>query len=167
MRTRTPILLLIVGLLLAMMVGLNVAASRFTGGDEPEAAAESEAPENEPARAPSSPAAMEGANSLARISPSWTAGAKDAKTEVVIGWSWTPAVQANPGSVHSAIMGIVESLRKDPVRVRAVNVDAFPETPAGVSLNGKLVVPLGTDGALSVETAVYAVRTALNQSGGR
>ncbi len=64
-------------------------------------------------------------------------------------------------------MGIAESVRKDPVRVRVVNVDAFPETPTGVSVNGKPVLPLGADGELSLESAVYAVRTALNQSGGR
>ena len=161
MQTRTPVLVVIVGLLLAMMVGLNVAASRFVGGRDDEAA-ESKTEENKPATA-QSPGAMEGAESLARISPSWTTGAKDAKDLVVIGWIWTPQVQADPSSVHAAIT----ALRSVPARVRVVNVDAFPETPAGVSVNGKVVLPMGADGAMSPESAMYAVRSELSRGGGR
>ena len=167
MRTRTPILIVIVGMLLAMMVGLNVAASRFMGGREPEEAAESKAEESKPDAAPRTGAAVEGPNSLASLSPSWTTGPETAKDLVVVGWVWTPEVQANPALVHSGIMAVVDVVRAGSVRVRVVNVDAFPETPEGVSVNGKVVLPLGDDGGLRPESAAYAVRSELSQSGGR
>ncbi len=157
MRSRTPFLILAIGLLLLGIVALNVAAGRFAGGRDEETEAAETAAENTEAAAPAPP---RGADTLARLPVDSTTGPADARREVTIGWVWTPEVQANPAAVYDAVQAVRKAVPGD-VKVRVVNADAVPDAPAGIIVNGQTVTELPPNGALDAAQATEAVQHAL------
>lgn len=93
-----------------------------------------------------------GGNELAALGDDVTLGDKKADKEIVIGYSWTPAVQGDPGKVYRVVDEAQKNLPG--VRVRVVNVDANPTIKPGITVEGKLVAPPDADGGynLSPET---------------
>jgi hypothetical protein len=93
-------------------------------------------------------------------------GNKDSKVKVVIGYEWTPAVQGNPGTIYDA----VDNLKKmaSGASIQVVNRDADPSVPAGISVNGKLVMAAQPDGTLPNQSGAMsglmsAIQGALRQ----
>ena len=150
-------------MMLAAVVGvggivmLNVAQNRSVSGntrvehDEDAPPAKSEAPQTEKP-APGGPAA----DSLANLPADSTVGPADAKHTVVVGWSWTPEVQADPSKVYNT----VQALRKaaPDLKVRVVNTDAVPDAESGVVVDGKKVADTAPDGSLPQESVMQAVK---------
>ena len=163
MRGRTPFLILAIGILLLGIVALNVAAGRFAGGNpEQNEAAESaeEQKGSEPAQTPAA-AELEGSgNALVRLPPDTTMGPAEAAKEVVIGWVWTPEVQADPGKVSAAIEAVRKVVPGD-VKVRIVNGDAAPDAPLGITVNGRTVRALPENGVLDPAQVTEDVQHAL------
>jgi hypothetical protein len=74
---------------------------------------------------------------------------------VVIGWSWTPEVQADPGRLEQALSAARQAVPY--VRIRIVNADAVPGAPRGLVVNGKKVQELPADGFLKSGDIKWAV----------
>jgi hypothetical protein len=74
-------------------------------------------------------------------------GPKDAETTVVVGYEWTPGIQADPEKVQE----IVKMLERNAPKAKVVltNVDENPGVPVGIQVNGKVVAPIGEDGTVS------------------
>jgi hypothetical protein len=99
-------------------------------------------------------------NNLVTLGDEKILGNKDAKTEIVIGWEWTPAVQGDPTKVYNAIAAAQKAAPN--ARIRVVNTDANPDVSLGVFVGGRPVAPPAPDGSLIVdprtlETAVGAI----------
>ncbi len=91
------------------------------------------------------PKTLSEGNDLAAIGPDYTAPtSKPAGPSVTIGYEWTPELQANPDAL-ARLAKKVQELAPD-VRLRLVNVDANPQTPAGIAINNTVVAPPGDDG---------------------
>ena len=160
MRLRTPVLILAIGILLLGIMALNLAAGRFAASDsEQSEAAESAATgtENTAAEEPAAPA---GADALARLPADVTTGPPGAARQVIIGWVWTPEVQANPAAVYDAIEAVRKVVPSD-VALRIVNADAVPDAPLGIVVNGKTVRQLPPTGALDPAQAREDIQHAL------
>lgn len=142
-----------IGFALACMVILNMFIQRMDPKYQEEMQRERErnaAAEQakKQAQAPP-PTASANSNKLVTLGESVVLGTKDSKSEVVIGWSWTPEVQADPGNIY----GAVEKLQKlvPGMRIRVINADANPTVQQGLSFNGNLLIPIRPDGALILE----------------
>ena len=164
MRPRTPILVLAVGILLVGIVLLNVLAARIAPKSHEEeeqeqqaaAAKASEPPKTAPpADAGTGPSAS---GALVQLPADGTTGPADAKKTVVIGWTWTPAVQADPNKVSAAVEAVRKALPD--AKIRVVNTDAVPDAPPGITVDGKTVLPLPPDGAIEPSQAVKAAQSA-------
>lgn len=101
------------------------------------------------------PTDLKSANDLAGLGPDITLPGGEAAKSVTLGYEWTPELQSDPG----ALAKIVEKLRADApsAQIRLVNVDENPAAPRGISVNNKVVAPLGPDGNLSAAAANAAV----------
>ena len=86
-------------------------------------------------------------------------GPKDARKTVVVGYEWTPGVQADPGKIQQ-IVGLIEKSAPD-AKIVLMNVDEKPDVPVGISVNGKLVAPIADDGTVP-PTNISAVMQALS-----
>ncbi|MDX1931870.1 MAG: hypothetical protein SFU56_04625 [Capsulimonadales bacterium] len=78
-----------------------------------------------------------------------TLGEKSGFPRIVIGYSWTPAIQQNPSSITKIAQQLEKLVPKASIEV--VNIDSNPGTPAGVTVNGKLEVPVRPDGTPNVD----------------
>lgn len=155
-KSKTPVFIAIIGFLLLGMVALNAAAGRF--GKEPEAPPPPEqAQQNEPAE-PAATAPETVGSELVRLPADSTTGPSSAPREIVIGWTWTPEVQADPSKVSAAIDQIKKAVPD--AKVRVVNVDAVPTAPAGITVDGKTVAELAPDGSLNPQEAVHTIQEA-------
>jgi hypothetical protein len=84
-------------------------------------------------------------NDLAALGPDYTAPASGAKgPSVTIGYEWTPELQANPDALAQLVKKVQEQVPG--AQLRLVNVDANPQTPAGIAINNTVVAPPGDDG---------------------
>ncbi|MES2464296.1 MAG: hypothetical protein V4671_27360 [Armatimonadota bacterium] len=155
---------------LAGLVGLNAMSNQM----RPKSDHEIEAEQREQAKAaePSPTAsvapaqsaepsggALSDPNSLVVSGQGSTIGAPEAKQEVVVGFSWTPEVQADPSKVSKAADALQKALGSQ-VRIKVVNVDANQEVPEGVSVGGRVIVPAQSDGVID-PNAADAVKKAL------
>lgn len=169
---KNAILIAGVGMALAGIVMLNVIQARVTPKTEEQIAAETREREAEAAKqkpavtqeasTPVSSAPAGGDTSaLAFLGPETTLGSADAPQKIVIGWTWTPEVQADPGRLHAALQTIEKALAGR-AALQVVNLDARPDgAPLGVSQNGTVVAPLGEDGFLDGGAAAHALQEAL------
>lgn len=148
-RRSSPLLVVAVGFALAALVGLNVAINRGMG-DGGAHSAEAAAPDTgQPS--PTDPRGQAGAAAdLVEMPVDVTFGSPGSAREIVIGWSWTPEVQADPRKVYRVIE-IVKRAAASSARVRVVNVDAVPGVAPGIAVQGKSVVPLPADGELKMD----------------
>jgi hypothetical protein len=149
---------LIAFVLVAVLVfaGLNVVIGRMTPGDEHSGDEAPEASQSTPASAATS-GAPPGSSNLASRPVDETLGSSSAQKNVVIGWSWTPDVQANPDAMERAL-AVARSVAPD-ARIRIVNTDAVPGAPSGVIINGRKVLDLPSTGLLSTDDVARAVGT--------
>jgi hypothetical protein len=156
MRTGTPVLAATIGVLLLGIVGLNVAASRFTPGrhDDEEAAKATEA------QAKQAKAVDKQTSRLVNMPPDVRVGQPETGKTIVVGWTWTAEVQARPDELANTLNGMREAARM--AEVRFVNVDIVPDVAPGVSVNGKKVVDLPDDGILRPAGMMEAVMRALS-----
>ena len=153
---------------LAGLIGLNVMANKAAPKSEHEVEAEQKeasSPAATPLPVASAPAAsgtpggLSDPNSLVMMGPGGVVGSQSAKQEVVVGFSWTPAVQSDPSKVSAAVDTLQKSLGNQG-HVKVVNVDDQPNVPEGISLGGKLLVPAESNGAISPQ-AIAIVKQAL------
>jgi hypothetical protein len=152
-----------IGVALGAMLMLNVLAQRIDPKYQEklerermaaEAQKQAEAQQNKPPTMPQAPAPGAG---LVELGEEKVLGKADAAKEIVVGYEWSPAVQADPSKVYAA----VETIQKaaPDARIRVVNVDANPEVKPGVSVGGKVVVIPQPDGSLSADE--HAIQDAL------
>ena len=73
-------------------------------------------------------------------------GPKEAEKTVVIGYEWTPDIQANPGKIQEIVKVIEQNAPK--AKIILTNVDDNPTVPSGIQVNGKVVAPIGEDGTV-------------------
>ena len=101
---------------------------------------------------PAPQAAAAGGEKLVELGDDTTLGNKSAAKEMVVGYSWTPAVQADPSKVYK----IVEQAQKGMpnARIRVVNVDAHPDVKAGISIEGKVIAAPEADGSFNMAPEV-------------
>jgi hypothetical protein len=146
------VLVIIILIAIAGMIGLNAISGRFTPkSDEDEAAEQaSAAPPATPAPAPTPMAVLHGPQELAAFSPGGDLGDTKAQDAITIGFSWTPAIQADPVLVFGTIDQLVHSFPD--ARIQVVDTDLDPSVPLGVSIDGTLVAPADTDGSILVTT---------------
>jgi hypothetical protein len=170
--SNSPVVLAVVVMAVAGLVGLNVMSNQV----RPKTDHEIEAEQRERAKAAASPtpaaaspapagkgepSAMTSSdpNSLVLAGEGNTLGSPSASQEVVIGFSWTPEIQADPSKVSGAVAALQQTLGSQG-RIKVVNVDASPEVPEGVSIGGKVIAPAQNDGTIA-PSAVEAVKKAL------
>lgn len=168
--SRAPLIAGVV-LAIAVLLGLNVMQQRNDPAlqkqaeqlREQEEAKKQESNAASSAAAPSAPAA--GANRLAEIGDSFMVGSDKAPREVVLGWQWTPEVQANPSKVYDAIEEIQKAANSSGgrFRVRIVNVDANPSVPPGISIGGVVRVAPQPDGAIQRQALMPALSPLMQQ----
>jgi hypothetical protein len=152
MRSRSPVLILTIGVALAGLVVLNVAMSQVGKPPEPPQEAAQAAVGND---TPGPQAAPSGApGELAELPPDHTVGPDGAVREVVVGWSWTPEVQADPNKVAAALRAVTAA--RPPGKVRFVNTDVHPNVPRGVSVDGRKIADLEPDGSVNPMIIVRA-----------
>lgn len=102
---------------------------------------------------PSSDPADADKNALVGLGDDKILGKPDGKTEVLIVWSWTPEVQADPSKVWKAVQA-AQTGAPD-AKIRVVNADAKPDMTPGVFINGRQVLPVQPDGALPAVPDAY------------
>jgi hypothetical protein len=91
------------------------------------------------------PKTLSEGNDLTAIGPDYTIPASSSNgPSVTIGYEWTPELQANPDVLAQLVKKVKE--RVPGAQLRLVNVDANPQTPAGIAINNTLVAPPGADG---------------------
>jgi hypothetical protein len=91
------------------------------------------------------PKTLSEGNDLAALGPDFTAPtSKPGGPSVTIGYEWTPELQSDPDAL-SRLARKVQELAPD-AQLRLVNVDANPQTPAGIAINNTVVAPPGDDG---------------------
>jgi len=73
----------------------------------------------------------------------------------VIGYEWTPEVQADPSKVYGVIDMISQAIPG--ARIRVVNVDTHPDVRAGISTGGKVVLPASPDGSIPTQGVPMAL----------
>lgn len=153
-RSRNTLLIALVVMAVAVFAGLNTMIGRLaSAGEHSHEAEEAQAAADE-SNANTAPGAAE-QSALARRPNDETIGPSDAKNDVVIGWSWTPEVQADPARLEQALAA---ARRGAPyVRVRIVNADAVPGAPRGLIVNGRKVQDLPPDGFLKSGDIAWAV----------
>ena len=172
----SPVLIAVIVMALAGLVGLNVMANKAQPKSEEEREAEQKAAASSPAPAASPvPVAsnstasvapgslsLSDPNSLVMMGAGGVLGAQDAKREVVVGFSWTPAVQSDPSKVSAAVDALQKALGNQ-AHVKVVNVDDQLDVPEGISLGGKVIVPADGSGAIS-PSAIGTVKQALSSA---
>ena len=157
-RSRNVFLIAIVVFAVAIFAGLNMMIGRLAGaGDHDHEAEEAQAAQAAANgnRAPGSAPAPSEAAALARRPADETIGPSTPSTDVVIGWSWTPQVQADPARLEQALSAARQAVPY--VRVRIVNADAVPGAPRGLIVNGKKVQDLPPDGFFNPGNITWAV----------
>ncbi len=156
-RSRNTLLIVLVAVAVAVFAGLNMAIGRLAGTGEHDHEAEetqAAAKQGDRSKGDAAPGGAE-QSALARRPTDETIGPKDAKNDVVIGWSWTPEVQADPARLEQALA--VAHPGAPYVRVRIVNADAVPDAPRGIVVNGQKVQDLPPDGLLKSGDIAWAV----------
>jgi len=156
MRLSTPTFIIALAVLLLGMVGLNVADRRFAPKTPEQEAAEQAAKAQKSEAAPAAP------SDLVRLPPEQTLGATNAKSEVVFGWEWTPEVQADPAQMQRVIETIQQAAPGAHVKIRVVNVDAVPDTPRGLSVNGKTILALPPNGLIEPPRLMQSLSSVLS-----
>ena len=157
-RSRNAVLIAIVVFAVAVFAGLNTAMGRLANGnDHSHEAEEAQTAVNENKTGGAGEPGPGGPESaaLARRPADETIGPATATNDVVIGWSWTPEVQADPARLEQALSAARQSVPY--VRVRIVNADAVPGAPRGLVVNGKKVQDLPPDGFLNPGSVAWAV----------
>ncbi|MGC4047423.1 MAG: hypothetical protein QM758_26815 [Armatimonas sp.] len=81
-------------------------------------------------------------------------GTKSTET-VTVGFEWTPEIQADPSAL-TKILDKVKAAAPE-AQVRLMNVDENPTAPRGISINSKVIAPLGADGNLNEAAADAAI----------
>ena len=142
---------------MAGLIGLNVMSLKSTpkSDEELQAEAQEAAAAKQGSASPAAPAdagAPPGSGSLSDIGPAKLLGRVDASKEVIVGFNWTPAVQADPSKVYGVVQ-MLERVAPD-VRIRVVDVDQVPAIPAGVSVGSQLMVAAQKDGSISIPPEV-------------
>lgn len=92
-----------------------------------------------------------GGNELAALGPDAVVGDKNGKTELTVGWRWTPDVQADPSKVYKTVDIMQKALPG--VKIRVVNIDNNPSVKPGISQGAQTLMPLADDGSLAVNPA--------------
>jgi hypothetical protein len=110
------------------------------------------------ASGPSSP----NANKLVELGDDAIVGKKDGKPEIVIGYSWTPEVQADPSKIYNVIDMITKAAPQ--AKLHIVNADAHPGAPVGIYMSGRTVIPAQPDGTIPVSP--MAIQAILGMSEG-
>jgi hypothetical protein len=154
-----PIILIIL-LAIGGLIGLNVMGQKNDPIVQEKMAKDAEAEAQKKAMAsgkqatpPPPPEQAPGANDVAAWGAEKTFGSPSGKPTIVIGWSWTPAVQGDPSSVYNALQAVQKVLPNAMIRV--VNLDANSGAAApGVAVNGKVVVQPSPDGTFPPESAI-------------
>lgn len=167
--SRTPILVAVVGIAVALLVVLNIFQQRNDpkyqeqmAKEQARKASEEAAKKQQEAQPPADAGA---ANELAAYGAEKTLGNPSGATKVTIGWNWTPAVQGDPNKVLAAATAASKALPNASVRV--VNLDANPgAVPPGVTVDGKTVVPPGPDGSLPADAVSAALPAVAGAPGG-
>jgi len=152
---RNNTLLIVAGFVIVIMVGLNILIGQIANPPAPGAETQPEAAGDAPAAQTTPPANGSGGPRLVEMPAEATLGAPTAKNEVVLGWSWTPEVQADPGALEQTIAALGTAARG--AKVRVVNTDVVPGVQRGLVVNGKLALPLPPDGIIKPEAAREAV----------
>ena len=158
-RPRNTIFIVIVIFAIAIFAGLNVAMGRLGGGQhsENEAATEAASSEKTASQQPPPPAATP-----VRLPTDETSGPPNPNLKVVVGWTWTPELQGNP----QALQNTIESIKKAApgAQVRVVNVDAVPDAPTGIQVNGQKAMELPENGIIEAAQAAEAVAKAASSA---
>ena len=162
----SPVLIAVVVMAVAGLIGLNVMANKAAPKSEHEVEAEqkeasSPAATASPAPVASAPAVvgLSDPNSLVMLGGGRVLGSKDTKQEIVVGFSWTPAVQSDPSKVSAAVDALQKFLGSQ-ARIKVVSVDDQTGVPEGISLGGTVIVPAESNGTISPQ-AVAIVKQAL------
>lgn len=165
---RSPVLLILAGFAVAILIGLNVMSAQFRPKSDEELQKEAQdkaAAQASPTPSPAAPGAAAGSG-LVSLSPDSKVGNTQAPEEVVLGFEWTPQVQADPNKVYQAVTMLQKAM--PPVaHLRIVDVDLEPSVPEGISVGGKVIVPASADGSISLPPpAVGALIAQLRMPGG-
>jgi len=158
---------------IALLVGVNAMSLKSTPKSDEEIAAEkAEATKSETTASPGAPPAQEqGPPSLPMNNAYQILGKADSQKEVIVGFEWTPEVQADPTKVYNAVQGLTHIVPD--ARIRVVNVDQVPTIPTGISFGNHVVVPAEADGSISLsgntvgmlQKAITAPLGAMKQNG--
>jgi len=171
--SRSPVLIIVVFVALAGLIGLNAMSAQFRPKSDEEMQKEAQDKQAAAAKAQPSPSpgtaspgtAAAATSDLVTLSPAGTLGSASAPKEVVVGFEWTPQVQANPSSVFASIEMLQKALPNG--RIRVVNADQDPTVPLGISVGGKVVIPAGADGTIPLPPpAVGAIVGMVSAPGG-
>jgi len=148
---------------IVLLVGVNAMSLKSTPKSDEEIAAEkAEANKSDTTASPAAPGDPEqGPPTLSNVSSYQILGKADSQKEVIVGFEWTPAVQADPTKVYNTVQGLTHVVPD--ARIRVVNVDQAPDIPAGISFGGHVVVPAEEDGSISLRgDTVGMLQKALN-----
>ena len=85
-----------------------------------------------------------GGDELVMKDGSFDVGPATATKKIVVGYEWTPAIQADPGAIQK-IANMVQQAAPE-AKISVVNVDENPGVPVGIQVDGKVVAPIGDDG---------------------
>lgn len=157
-RSRNTLLIAFVVAAVAVFVGLNTLIGRLAGTSEhSHEAEEAQAAVGDKNKTNAAPATSDEQerDALVRRPPDETIGPSNPSSDVVIGWSWTPEVQADPARLEQALAAARQGVPY--VRVRIVNADAVPNAPRGIIVNGRKVQDLPPDGFLKSGDTGWAV----------
>lgn len=152
-RRSSPALFIAIGMALAALVILNVATMRLDPKyleQQAKLAAEKQAEAAAKAggtNADAPPPATGSGHELVGLGPDAIIGpSTNTKHELLIGWEWTPDVQADPSKIYRAVEEIRKAIPQ--LRIRVVNADETPNVTRGVSLDGNLIAPMLPDGGV-------------------
>jgi hypothetical protein len=161
-----------IGVALGAMLMLNVLAQRIDPKyqekvERDRQAAEAQKREQEIAKqggkvSPLDPPVGEGR--LVELGEEKVLGKPDGKQEIIVGYEWTPAVQADPTKVFAAITAIQKAAPE--AKIRVVNVDAKPDVSPGVTIGGKVVIVPQPDGSIPADEHGLQDALGLHDHGG-
>lgn len=160
-RSSSAVLVAVAVLALIVVAGLNALIGRMASGEHQDeaAATESSAASSSggasgSAGRPTPPASS--AYALSSLPPDATVGPANANTRIVVGWSWTPDVQADPNALADALQA-ARQMSEQGAQVRIVNTDAVPGAPRGVFVNKKKVFDFPAYGTVRRDQIMYAI----------
>ena len=154
-RPGNTVLIVIVVFAIVIFAGLNVAIGRLGDDKHSENEAATEQPAAEKAAPAPQPSPSAGGGPLPTDE---SVGPANAPVKVVVGWTWTPDVQGNPQALQSAVEAVKKAVPG--AQVRVVNVDAVPDVPQGIQVNGRTAMDLPENGIIEAAKAAEAVTKA-------